>query len=270
MFLESKKINLIIAWFMGIMLFVFYIGISVHSVEAQATRQSASLTPHAPIQINSNSDFTSVNGISDGDGSSANPWIIENFYIDRSMYVNTDGGVGRFCIFIQDTSDYFIIRNSHISNYTAIAGIYLFNVSNGIIENNLIEDNYDIGIFLQPSNNNIKIINNTIRNHRESGLSILSSSDIVISNNTFESNQYADIASIGSENISLTGNDFEIGISIDGADPYIPDSPPVQDNQIYVWVAVIIIIVVIVIFVLLVSKKKGKSENRPSPQEELK
>lgn len=261
MLFELKKIDQILVWFVCVMLIISCIGFSAHPVRAQATKQSASLTPHAPILINSSSDFTPANGVSGGNGSEENPWIIENLSITRSMYVNTDGGVGRFCIFIQYTSDYFIIRNSRISNNSAICGIYLFNVSNGIIESNVIENNVNSGIIFQHSNN-IKIINNTIQNHRESGISFISSPGTVISNNSFKSNQYADITSLSNTNVNLTGNDFETGISIDGAEPYIPGNPPTPNNQIYVWVTVIIIFIVFSALVLLHKKSKLKEEDR--------
>ena len=242
---------------MIIILIISNIGISNYSVEAQVTKQSTALTPHAPILINSSSDFTPTNGVSGGDGSPENPWIIEDLFINSSMYVNTDGGVGRFCIFIQYISDYFIIRNCHIYNYSAICGIYSFNVSNCIVENNIIENNWGSGIVFQHSNN-VKIMNNTIKDHRDSGMYLLYSSEIVISNNTFMSNQDADISSLSNTNVTLTGNDFDIGISIDGAEPYIPGNPPTPSNQIYVWIAIIVVLVVS-IFLLVFNMRQNRS-----------
>ena len=241
---------------MVVILVISNIGISIHPVEAQATKQSPSITPHAPILINSSSDFTPINGVSGGDGSPENPWIIENLSITSYIYVNTDGGVGRYCVYVQFTNDYFIIRNCQISNSSATFGIYAFNVSNCIVENNVIENNAYSGIIFQHSNN-IKIMNNTIKNHRESGMCLVSSSGIVISNNTFMSNQDADISSLSNTNVTLTGNDFDIGISIDGAVPYIPGNPPTPSNQIYVWIAIIVVLVVS-IFLLVFNMRRNR------------
>ena len=59
---------------------------------------------HQPIIITSNSEFTSENGVVQGDGSQNNPYIIANWTIDA-------GGTGS-SISISGTSVYFIIKNT--------------------------------------------------------------------------------------------------------------------------------------------------------------
>lgn len=204
---------------------------------AQEMEETIIYLVHEPIVISSNSDFTLVNGVSGGNGSENNPWIIENLSIISSLYVNTEGGVGRYCVFMQDTTDYFIIRNCNISNYSALYGIYMFNVSNCIIENNVIEKNYYYGIgFLGSTNIHIK--NNIVNQHIE-GMCIISSADVKIINNSFSSNIIRDIASMFNENVNITGNNFSIGIKIDAFDYKnfatlsIDESNTVQDRPIY-------------------------------------
>lgn len=100
------------------------------------------------IRISSNADFPKYNF--PGNGSQANPWIIENWYI------NAYGGNG---IYISDTTDYFIIRNSTVFN--GINGFYLKNVVNGKIINNTARQNA-FGFNITYSNG-IILVNNTAR-----------------------------------------------------------------------------------------------------------
>ena len=281
--------------------------LSTHPYYLASAQDTSSFFPHNPIQIYSDSNFTFENGVTNGDGSIENPWIIENLSITNTSYVYANGGVGYYCIFIQDTSDYFIIRNCYISSLYSISGLHLYNVSNCIIENNIIENNTNRGITISSSeniliNNNtvqghIKagisltylsdsiITNNTIQNNQVSGLSLGYSTDIEISeniiqqnhmygvtlsdinstricNNTFISNQYADIYIdiLNDENIIINGNIFNKGISIDGAEPYIREDLPINNEPNYIMTTVIITIVasVVVLFIILKFKMKKK------------
>lgn len=226
------------------------IGLLIISILSQ---QVSAYESHEPIVIYGNEGFASF--ATNGDGSPENPWIIEDLSITSDKYVYATGGVGRYCVYIQFTTDYFIIRNCHISNHSAFYGIYSFNVSNCIIEGNVIENNAYSGIIFQHSNN-IKIMNNTIRNHRESGICFISSPGTVISNNSFKSNQNADITSLSNTNFTLTGNDFEIGISIDGDDPYIPGEPSTPSNNLATIIIAIIIIAIGLLVLMTIMKKR--------------
>ena len=88
---------------------------------------------HGKICINSNSEFEQIaqqEGWS-GNGSSGNPYIIENYEID---------GMGSgYCIYIGNTTVHFVIRNCYLYNtssqgtiYSPGGGIVLYNVTNGI------------------------------------------------------------------------------------------------------------------------------------------
>jgi len=122
---------------------------------------------HSPIIINGNKNFNSTNGVSSGNGTFENPYIIEDFIIDA-------GGNGS-CIFINNTNAYFIIQNCTLINSgtsTNRTTIYFNNVTNGRINNNSIS--YAL-VFLYYSNNNTISYNN---------LYINSSFLIQFSNNT--------------------------------------------------------------------------------------
>jgi len=112
--------------------------------------------PHAQIHINGNADFANKAGSEGwrGNGTAFNPYIIQNYEIDAHG--------GAYCIWIENTTVYFVIRNCAVYNATYSflepygAGIYLKNVTNGRLENNNCYGNKH-GIFLsyRSSNNNI-------------------------------------------------------------------------------------------------------------------
>jgi parallel beta-helix repeat protein len=112
--------------------------------------------PHNPIYIDQNSDFPFY--ATAGDGSSGNPWVIENLEINSN---NTDTP----CIYIRDTTDYFVIRNCNLTGASVSpgAGVSLYNVWYGEISNNTITNNR-FGIFLD-STLRINMINNTCNNN---------------------------------------------------------------------------------------------------------
>ena len=124
--------------------------------------------PGQPIRINSNADFNQVNGVANwdtGNGTEANPWIIEDWDID-----GTDYGC---CIYIGNTTEHFIVRNCTLHDASGEyswpdypgAGLELMNVENCTVENNLAYGNSCDGISLSYSRHN-RILNNTARNNQ--------------------------------------------------------------------------------------------------------
>jgi len=119
--------------------------------------------PHDPIIITSDADFSnqaSYEGWS-GDGTAANPYIIENLDIDHF-------GANGYCISIYDTTVYFIIRNCLLHNATSGSGIFLSNVTHGQVINNTCTGN-DWGIALSFSDSNL-LENNTCTSNANSGI----------------------------------------------------------------------------------------------------
>ena len=105
------------------------------------------LSRHAPISIIGNNDFTLENGVTSGNGSADNPYIITNWNIRVTII---DIFKGKHGISIKNTTAYFVIKNCYIhflngkiANYICEkilriydrCGIYLHNVSNARIEN---------------------------------------------------------------------------------------------------------------------------------------
>jgi len=145
-------------------------------------------TPHAPIRINSNADFPII--ATAGNGTSPNPWIIENWEINGT-------GEG-YCIYVGNTTEYFEIRNCFLHDASDIwnwpdytnSGLTQYNVQNGNIINNTISSNEKDGIRFESSNYSL-ILNNIINLNTDFGIHLSSSS----SYNIIDSNQ-----------ISFTGN----------------------------------------------------------------
>jgi parallel beta-helix repeat protein len=116
----------------------------------------APLSPHGPIYIDGNDNFTFANGVSSGSGTEDDPYIIENWDISAE---NANG------IEIRNTTAHFAIRNCYVHDgmTTYNRGIYLENVTDGKIAMNLLENNYH-GVYLYGSNNNLIYHNNFINN----------------------------------------------------------------------------------------------------------
>ena len=79
-----------------------FLGISTGGL-APVDEVNTPLTPHAPIRIDEDGDFgIGLNGVSAGDGSPGNPWVIENLEIDGTISGN--------CIYVGNTTEHFIIQ----------------------------------------------------------------------------------------------------------------------------------------------------------------
>jgi parallel beta-helix repeat protein len=139
--------------------------------------------PHGTISINGNAAFAAQATAESwpGDGSSGNPYIIQNYSIDAS---SADG------ISLQNTNIYFIIRDCYIYDTTHTHhhyGIWLTTCLNGIVSTNSCSNSQGYSIVLSSSNNNIVSNNNCSNNWRGIVLDP-SNTGNTISNNTCSSN----------------------------------------------------------------------------------
>lgn len=136
-------------WLAMIMLCSFIVIIVEISPNASA------YTPHEFIKIDGDEDFAEQAASESwpGDGTKANPYVIEGYEIDASL----NDGIG-----IYSTTVHFIIRNTFIKDgVEGNSGIYLNRVTNGMIDNCILENNSDGGISLLWSSS-ITITNNTM------------------------------------------------------------------------------------------------------------
>ncbi len=147
----------------------------------------APVAPHAPIRIDGDADFLTVDGVTNnatGNGTVWNPWIIENWDINGT-------GVG-YCIYVGNTTDYFVVRNCSLQNASGVesfpyyrnAGLHLYNSTNGLIRDNNVSFN-GICLYVQQSSNN-SIINNTAISFKQPlnrGVFLYGSENISVKNN---------------------------------------------------------------------------------------
>jgi len=181
-------------------------------VNAESIGNETNYTVHAPIIINSNADFTIGNGVTSGDGTEGNPWIIEDWEIT---------GFNIFGIFIGNTTDYFIIQNCYIHNCSEFAGniafpypslsspvaILTYNITNGILFDNKIAYNY-YSLLLYESFNNTLTSNQIITTPYPLIIEENSNRNL-ITNNTIVGDM--SIREFDSNYNTYTQNYFEIG-----------------------------------------------------------
>ncbi len=138
---------------------------------------------HSPIRINNNNDFYEIARDENwsGDGTSAHPFYIDMYKINA---MSKSSG-----IYIGNTTVYFDIRNCIIENTSnneyGDSGIQLYNVENGVIENNTMSNNQNPGVGIDVSNSKkINVLNNIVQNYEGFGVQIYDSSNVLIGHNT--------------------------------------------------------------------------------------
>ena len=183
---------------------------------------ASSYTPHIPMSINGDLDFsTQASSESwNGSGTAGDPYIIENYEIDV-----TSSSCG---IIISNTQSHFVIRNCSIYS-ASIAAIELLNVVNGTISNNTCFNNTQYGIYLVTSNLN-SILENNCSDNGAAGVCLQSSTDCAIENNTCDRGFRGIYIYSSSDRNRLANNscsDQAYGILI-----YTSSSCTLRDNQL--------------------------------------
>ena len=118
---------------------------------------------HPPIIIDGNDDFTSENGVTGGNGTEEDPYIIEDWIIEG-------GGSNKEGIFIMNTDAYFVIRNCTANGFYGSSseqwgsGIRLSSVENGRIEDSTTFVNQR-GICVDKNSAYIEIVNCSCGNY---------------------------------------------------------------------------------------------------------
>ncbi len=141
-------------------------------------------TTHDPIIIEDNSDFTAGNGISGGDGTETNPYLISGYEIDAKG--------GDYGISVYNTSSHFIIESCYIYNTTpfgwyAAAGINFYNMSNGSVVNTVVADS-EYGILAQESSN-IVVRNSSVSNNSRYGIYLGNVNESSVGNSSLWGNE---------------------------------------------------------------------------------
>ncbi len=159
-----------------------------------------------PIMISGNEDFVNkarMNGWP-GNGTSDNPYIIENLVIVTNQWA-TNG------IHIENTDVYFIIRNCTITTSgdgwppTYPSGIYLSNVYNAVLMNNTALGCKGFGYYLSGVHDTM-LINNTALQNNQGGYFLSWSSNATLINNTAHGNVHHGFFLDSSINLTLITN----------------------------------------------------------------
>jgi len=176
------KHKLVLVLGVGIMLVL--VVLASRCIDFGGEEKEEKKTYSAVICITSNSEFTSENSVNSGSGTESDPYIIEDLDIDAS----TAEGIN-----IRNTTVYFIIRNCVIHNGKSNehGGIFLYNVTNGKIDNVTSYNNFD-GIYLVSSSNNT-ITKCTVYDNSFVGIMLYVSSD----NNTVSNCSIYDNSEMG-------------------------------------------------------------------------
>ena len=219
---------------------------------------------HAPIVINGDSGFTTSNGVTEGSGTSSDPYIIDDWYIDGCACQNG--------IDIRNTDAYFVIQNvylhMHPQTYFGPAGIAFSNVTNGVVIDSRIEgfwygistspggnfipssnlyisgnsitdtsiSNSGIAIFLRAPTN-VEVSDNYVSNDPNtpiSGVYVLYGNNVWVEDNTFLG-LYAAISFGRSTSFLISGNHVQgsrqVGISIDQSSDFQVTYNQVSDSS---------------------------------------
>jgi len=166
---------------------------------------TSSLTPFAPIDINSDLDFSAFNG----SGSVLDPYRIENLNITSASSV---------CIDIQNVDVYFVIQNCFLMTENLNGAIYISEVSDGkcqILNNWFVSSPHAIHISDTAYN---QITGNNFTHIAFQNILLYNASLTSITSNTFISGGTggAGINCDDCKSVIIVNNDFDnlIGISI--------------------------------------------------------
>ncbi len=185
----KKKIIVLISI---LVIFTFFSPIFDRSTQSNSSNTFANkelktstfwVLPNKILIDNNWSDTRDTYGWCSGIGTEQQPYLIEN--------VKIDGKNSGSPITIRNSINYFVLNNVTVYNSSksfadSYAGIKLFNVMNGVIENSKIADN-KFGIHMDESSNN-KINDNNFSNSKYEHISVQYNCD----DNYFTNNDFID------------------------------------------------------------------------------
>ncbi|MFW9903204.1 MAG: right-handed parallel beta-helix repeat-containing protein, partial [Candidatus Thorarchaeota archaeon] len=164
-------------------------------IQGAQSQNTSQFEFHEPIKILNNTDFQTqaITENWSGDGSRANPYVIEELIIG-----DFDGNL----IEVRNTDVHFIIRNCILNNSS---GIYFHQVMNGFLLNNII---FEGNIYLSDSEHNF-LFNNTIVCSYWRGIYLYNSGFCTLIENMVDNSYAEGIYLYKSVNCSLANNMIE-------------------------------------------------------------
>src|SRR3989441_3376452 len=181
----------------------------------------AILTPHAPIVIDGDENFTAPNGVTTGTGGAADPYVIEGWLIDAT---SSNG------ITIRQTRAHLVIRNLTIeANSLYYWGIYFDFASNATVQN--VSTRGKAGVYIWWSSN-ITVQDSAVDG--QMGVALYSSSLITIKGNRIGKEE--GINAYAGDAVRIEGNDISYagrGILLDGTNHTIVDNNTITWSGTY-------------------------------------
>ena len=231
----------------GIAVVLVALGFSALAGLVAVPSPASALTPHAPIVINGNAEFTGANGVTGGSGTPSDPFILEGWEIDGSA----NSGIE-----VYNTDAHFVIRDVYVHS-SLIDAIYFYSVQNGTVENATVSGN-DGALYIQVSSyvtvtssnisfngldavvldwsSNITVEGNEMWSNGDWGVFAYESDDLVIRNNTIANNGWIGIElSLSSDRVIVEGNSVTnnniAGLALDTASNVTVRSNTFADND---------------------------------------
>jgi len=166
------------------------------------TPEVSAYSPHAPIMIMSDAEFTPVNGVVEGTGTEGDPYVIAGWEI---LSDTVEG------IHIRDTDAYFVIRDVFVHGDLSNYGIYIADSKNGTVHACVLTSNY-AGVYLETTSR-ITVQNSTMTSNYY-GIGTYSVSDLAVLNNTMDGNENSIYADYGLVNFicmnnTMDGNEYD-------------------------------------------------------------
>jgi len=161
-----------------------------------STRAAAlSLTPHDPILIQSDADFTAANGVVGGAGTRANPYRIEGWDITPV------GGPG---IAIRNTAAFFEVRDLRVADPDrSYDGVVLENLTNGAVEAVEVAGAFHAVVLTDVSSS---VVGNTTISNAFRGVSVSSGASLTLTGNAVQGIFGPALSFEGSRSVWIEGN----------------------------------------------------------------
>ncbi len=177
------------------MLAVFLLALHFSTLITLPAETSAYI-PHSPILIDGNGDFTPANGVTSGNGTESDPFIIEGWEID----VFFTG------IEVRNTTAYFVVRDVYIYSLTPhMYSIVLFDANNAKVENAIIAMSQN-GIIIEELSN-AAFVNSSVQAF-EACVQVEMSSWITLADNQFSTVAGDCVRVGGSNNVTVSTNNI--------------------------------------------------------------
>jgi parallel beta-helix repeat protein len=158
----------------------------------------AAYTSHAVIVIGQDTDFTDLNGVTGGTGTTSDPYIISGWEILSNS---------NEAIYIHDTTAYFVVRDVYVHGTGFWNGIHFANMMHGSIVNSTVTMN-QVGIRLEGASY-VTVADNTLDDQSESGVTLSYASFVRIENNSIDHDAYAVYSGSNVHDVLIANNSMD-------------------------------------------------------------